>query len=172
VPGKFQSVLEMYVGTINKFCSETIGHHGKAFAPYIGMIGLLLGILNTMGIFGVKPPTRDFSVTAAMAIMTMLVVIFASLRYKGIVGFVKSLFKPAWFMFPMNLLEYLIRPLSLSMRLFGNVFGALVMMELVLGAMPYVVPAFLSIYLDIFDGILQAYVFMFLTTLYIAEAVE
>ena len=73
---------------------------------------------------------------------------------------------------PINILEIFIRPLSLCMRLFGNVLGAFVIMELVTLVVPVGVPAILSLYFDVFDGLIQAYVFVFLTSLYIAEAVE
>ena len=75
-------------------------------------------------------------------------------------------------MTPINILEVFIRPLSLCMRLFGNVLGAFVIMELVELVVPVGVPAILSLYFDLFDGLVQAYVFVFLTSLYIAEAVE
>ena len=73
---------------------------------------------------------------------------------------------------PMNVLELLIRPLSLCMRLFGNILGATVIMELIKAVAPVIVPAMFSLYFDIFDGAIQAYVFVFLTSLYIKEAVE
>ena len=80
--------------------------------------------------------------------------------------------KPMAILTPINILEIFIRPLSLCMRLFGNVLGAFVIMELVTLVVPVGVPAILSLYFDVFDGLIQAYVFVFLTSLYIAEAVE
>ena len=75
-------------------------------------------------------------------------------------------------MTPINILELFIKPLSLCMRLFGNVLGAFVIMELIKILMPAVAPVPFSLYFDIFDGLIQAYVFVFLTSLYIREAVE
>jgi F-type H+-transporting ATPase subunit a len=77
-------------------------------------------------------------------------------------------------MLPFNLLEYIIRPLSLCLRLFGNILGGFVIMLLVEQALPVplVIPAILSLYFDFFDGLIQAVVFTFLTTLFVAEAVE
>ena len=72
----------------------------------------------------------------------------------------------------MNILELGIRPLSLCMRLFGNVLGATVIMELIKMAVPMFIPALASLYFDFFDGLIQAYVFIFLTSLYIKEATE
>ena len=73
---------------------------------------------------------------------------------------------------PINILEVFIKPLSLCMRLFGNVLGAFVVMELLKIIMPAFLPIPFSLYFDIFDGLLQAYVFVFLTSLFIKEAVE
>ena len=73
---------------------------------------------------------------------------------------------------PMNILELAIRPVSLCMRLFGNVLGAYIVMELIIYCVPAVVPLVASAYFDIFDGILQAYVFCFLTSLFIQESIE
>lgn len=84
----------------------------------------------------------------------------------------KRFTKPMAILTPINILEIFIRPLSLCMRLFGNVLGAFVIMELVTLVVPVGVPAILSLYFDVFDGLIQAYVFVFLTSLYIAEAVE
>ena len=84
----------------------------------------------------------------------------------------KRFAKPMPILTPINILEIFIRPLSLCMRLFGNVLGAFVIMELVTLVVPVGVPAILSLYFDVFDGLIQAYVFVFLTSLYIAEAVE
>ena len=73
---------------------------------------------------------------------------------------------------PINILELFIRPLSLCMRLFGNILGAVVVMALIKYLLPVLVPLPFSFYFDIFDGIIQAYVFVFLTSLYIKEAIE
>ena len=73
---------------------------------------------------------------------------------------------------PINILEIFIKPLSLCMRLFGNVLGAFVVMELIKIIVPAIIPVAFSLYFDIFDGLIQAYVFVFLTALFIKEAIE
>jgi len=75
-------------------------------------------------------------------------------------------------MLPMNILELVIKPLSLCMRLFGNVLGAFVVMELIKIMVPVGVPLVFGLYFDIFDGFIQAYVFVFLTSLFMSEAME
>ena len=87
-------------------------------------------------------------------------------------GWLKSFAEPVPIILPINILEVFIRPLSLCMRLFGNVLGAFVVMELIKLLVPVVVPVAFSCYFDIFDGLIQAYVFVFLTSLFIKEAIE
>ena len=84
----------------------------------------------------------------------------------------KSFAEPVAIITPINIMEVVIRPLSLCMRLFGNVLGAFVIMELLKIVAPAIIPIPFSFYFDIFDGFLQAYVFVFLTSLYIKEAIE
>ena len=75
-------------------------------------------------------------------------------------------------MLPMNILEVAIRPTSLCMRLFGNILGGFIIMKLLEVVAPIIIPAFFSLYFDFFDGFVQAYVFVFLTSLFVSEAVE
>ncbi len=84
----------------------------------------------------------------------------------------KALTKPIWVITPINILEVFTKPLSLCMRLFGNIIAAFTIMELIKAVVPYVLPMVFSLYFDLFDGLLQAYIFVFLTALYIQEAVE
>ncbi len=181
VPHKKQNVAEIIVEFINNIAKDAIGkHHWRAFAPYLGTIFLFLIFANTVSIFNVipgegfklRPPTRNINVTACMAIMSIIVVIYAGIRYKKMSGWLKSFIEPIPLMLPFKILDYGIKPLSLALRLFGNILGAFIVMELIYMAMPPVVPAVISVYFDLFDGILQAYVFMFLTSLYIAEVIE
>lgn len=184
VPRGFQVLVEAFVGFINDFAKQYLGHNWKTYAPFLLTVGLYLGVANMapivtpMGGFGfeplftIKPPTRDINVTTALAVTTILIVLCSSLKQKGPIGWLKGLFKPMPFMLPFNLLEYVIRPLSLSLRLFGNILGAFILMQLVECFLPVAVPPILGLYFDLFDGFVQAVVFTFLTTIYIAEAVE
>lgn len=172
VPGKAQLVAEMFVGFINKFTKNTIGEHWKSFAPYFGTIGLYIGCANLIGMFGITPPTKDLNVTAALAIMSALLIYGASFRFKGFRGGLHKFLEPMPLLAPINLMEVVIRPLSLCMRLFGNVLGSFIIMELIKLAIPPVVPMALSMYFDVFDGIIQTIVFVFLTALFTQEALE
>lgn len=175
-PGKVQNFVEAAVDAINSLAKNVLGHHWKPYAPYFGTLLLFLAISNTIAMFGIKslrPPTKDISVTAAMAIMTIILVIGSQIFVKGIGGTIKSWFEPMWVIFPFKILDYFTRPLSLCLRLFGNIFGAFVMMELVILATHNIVlPPIFSLYFDIFDGMLQAFIFVFLSMLYVGEAIE
>ncbi|PYG89533.1 F-type H+-transporting ATPase subunit a [Ruminiclostridium sufflavum DSM 19573] len=183
IPNKRQNIAEIVVEFINNMVKDAIGpHYWKAFAPYLGTVILFLIFANTVSIFNIipggeegfklRPPTRNINVTLCLAVMSICVVIYAGIRYKGVGGWLKSFAKPTPVMLPFNILDYLIKPASLALRLFGNILGAFIVMELIYMALPVFAPAFLSLYFDLFDGILQAYVFMFLTSIYISEALE
>ena len=124
------------------------------------------------GLFGITPPTKDLNTTAGLALMTIVLVQYAGIREKGVGGWLKSYTEPVAIITPLNILEIGIKPLSLCMRLFGNILGAYIIMELIIYVVPAVVPLVASAYFDIFDGLLQAYVFCFLSSLYIHEAIE
>ena len=138
----------------------------------IKLLSVAADIANMIGLLGFKSPTKDLNVTASLAVMSIVLVEAAGIRKKGVKGWVKSFAEPIPIIAPINVLELFIRPLSLCMRLFGNVLGAVVVMALIKYLLPLVVPLPFSGYFDIFDGVIQAYVFVFLTSLYIKEAIE
>lgn len=170
-PGKVQLALEAGYQAAENFFGELLGQNGLKYLPYLISILIYIAIANLIGLIGFKPPTKDMGVTAGMAIMSILVVEIAGIRQKGDKGWLKSFGEPIWIVAPINLLEVFTRPLSLCMRLFGNVLGSYVVMELIKLVVPAVLPAVFSCYFDIFDGLIQAFVFVFLTSLYIGEAV-
>lgn len=180
VPTGLQNTAEIVVEAVTNFTVSFIGEKGKSFAAYAGTIGLFLAISNTLGALFmgelthgvVAPPTRELGVTVALAVMTIIIAIGAGIYYKGVKGFIKRLFHPLPFLFPFNLLEFITKPLSLSMRLFGNILGAYILMELLFTSLPWGIPSIACMYFDLFDGGLQAFVFVLLTVLYISEEVK
>ncbi len=154
------------------FFEDTIGENGKAYIPYLAAVAIYIGIANLIGLLGFKPPTKDMNVTVALALMSIILIETAGVRKKGTKGWLKSFAEPMPVVLPINILEIFIKPLSLCMRLFGNVLGSFVIMELLKMVVPPVLPAIFSCYFDIFDGLIQAYVFLFLTGLFIKEATE
>ena len=171
-PGRVQAALEWAVQFLNSFVKTNIGTHWRPFAPWLGTVALYIGVSNLIGIFGLTPPTKDISVTAALAVMSMLLIYGAQFRYNGPLGGLKKFAEPMPLLLPINLMEVIIRPLALCMRLFGNVLGAFIIMEMIKLLVPAVVPAVLSIYFDLFDGLIQMVVFVFLTTLFTGEGIK
>lgn len=104
--------------------------------------------------------------------MSIVLIEYARIHQKGVKRWLKGFAEPIALVAPINVLELFIKPLSLCMRLFGNVLGAFVIMELIEYIMPVGLPVVFSMYFDIFDGLIQAYVFVFLTGLFIKEAME
>lgn len=171
-PRRKQIVLETAVQGLYNFFKGTIGEHGTAYIPYLMSVVLYIGIANLIGLIGFKPPTKDMNVTVALAVMSIVLIEVAGVRQKGTKGWLKSFAEPMPIVLPINVLEVFIKPLSLCMRLFGNVLGSFVIMELLKIVVPAFLPAVFSCYFDIFDGLIQAYVFVFLTSLFIKEATE
>lgn len=170
--GKRQLVVETVIGGLRNFFYDMLGEAGKRYIPYMMTVGIYIAISNMIGLFGLKSPTKDVGVTGALALMSIILVEYAGIHQKGVKGFLKSFTEPIIIMLPMNILEVFIRPLSLCMRLFGNILGAFVIMELIKIVAPVLVPVPLSLYFDLFDGFIQAYVFVFLTSLFIKESIE
>ena len=172
VPGKAQLVAEMYVGFINKFPKKYMGEHWNSYDENMSTIGLYLGLANMIGLFGITPPTKDLNVTAGLALMSCGLIYGSSFRYKGLKGGLHKFLEPTPLLLPINLMEVIIRPLSLCMRLFGNVLGAFIIMELIKIAIPVGLPLAASMYFDVFDGIIQTVVFVFLTAMFTQETME
>lgn len=170
--GKRQAIAETIVTKLTGFVENMIGPKGKAYVPYLTTVLIYLGIANIIGLFGFKSPTKDLSVTIALALMSIILVEAAGIYHLGVKKWLHKFAEPISIITPINILELFTRPLSLCMRLFGNVLGAFVIMELLKIVVPVVLPAVFSVYFDIFDGLLQAYVFVFLTSLYISEEIE
>lgn len=171
-PGKKQLALEMTIGGIYNFFEDLVGEEGKRYIPYLISVAIYIGVANLIGLVGFKPPTKDLNATAALAIMSILLIEYSGFQKKGVKGFIKGFAEPVAIIAPINVLELFIKPLSLCMRLFGNVLGSFVVMELIKQLAAPIIPIPFTCYFDIFDGLIQAYVFVFLTALFIKEAVE
>ena len=169
-PGKAQLLLESAIGKGVDFFEDVMGKENRRYIPYLITVLIYIGIANIIGLFGFKPPTKDLNVTIALAVMCLIE--YSGIHKNGLKHWVKHFAKPVPFVAPIMVLEIVIRPLSLCMRLFGNVLGAFVIMELLKIVAPAIIPIPFSFYFDIFDGFLQAYVFVFLTALFMNEEQE
>ncbi len=180
-PGKRQLVVESFVEWLQNLAKDMLGEHAVGYSGYIITVLVFIAISDLSAILEtpvmdgytfMKPPTKDLNVTIALALASIVVVETAAIFKKGFGGYLKSKTQPIAIITPINILEIGIRPLSLCMRLFGNIFGGFIIMGLLKCLVPFAVPIPFSFYFDVFDGLIQAYVFVFLTSIYIGEAVE
>lgn len=169
---KRQAFMEMIYEKAENFFKGIVGERAERYIPWLMSMALFIGMSNIIGLFGMKPPTKSMQVTAVMALTSIVLIEYAGIKAKGFSGRIKAFAKPVWIITPINILELVTKPLSLCMRLFGNVIAAFTIMELIKAVVPVVLPVVLSLYFDIFDGLLQAYIFVFLTGLYLQEATE
>ena len=169
---KRQLFLEMCVEKMHSFFHKNMGSDGDRYIPWLMTVAIYIGACNMCGIFGFKSPTKELNVTLGLALTSIILVQYAGIHKKGTKGWLKSFAKPVAIVLPINILEIVIKPMSLCFRLFGNIIGAYIIMKLIELVVPVGVPVALSLYFDIFDGFIQAYVFVFLTSLYVQEAIE
>ena len=169
---KRQLFIEMCVDKMRTFFHNVMGSDGDRYIPWMMTVAIYIGACNMCGIFGFKSPTKELNVTLGLALTSIILVQYAGIHKKGTKGWLKSFAKPVPIVLPINLLELVIKPMSLCFRLFGNIIGAFIIMKLIESVVPVAIPVALSLYFDIFDGFIQAYVFVFLTSLYIQEAIE
>jgi len=172
VPKGSQCIVEGLINFLDNFFLEILGPKGKKYLPILETLIIYIAFANLIGIFGFTPPTKDINVTAALSGIAILLIQYTAIREKGAFGWIKGFKEPMPIMLPINILELVTRPLSLCMRLFGNVLGAFVVMELIKIVVPVGIPVLFSFYFDVFDGLIQAYVFVFLTSLFMSEAME
>ena len=167
------TLVEMGVDLLVNFVEGSMGKKGaKHYINYIGVLFLYIFFCNTSGILGLRPPTADYGTTLCLALITWLMIMYADIRYNKW-NMVKDLFQPFPLFFPMNVISIFSTPLSMSLRLFGNVLGGTVLMALFYGMLPWFaklgVPAALHVYFDVFSGAIQTYVFCMLTVTFITN---
>lgn len=171
IPGKFQNVMELIVDGISGLTRSTMGEDKMGFAPYIGTLGFYLVIANLIGLIGIRPPTADLNTTFALSLITFFMTQYFGLRSQG-VGYLTGLAKPFAILLPINIIGEIANPISLAFRLFGNIVGGYIIMSLVYSVMPIIVPVPLHAYFDVFSGVLQTFIFMMLTMVYVSGAME
>ena len=178
IPTGLQNVAELVVELLDKMVDGTMGKNGVKFRNYIGSIFIFILISNFSGLLGLRPPTADYGVTLPLGLMTFTLIHFNTFKHNSL----KSIWVdkcsplPPWLpiWLPINLIGDIAVPISLSLRLFANVLSGVVMMALVyglIGKLALIWPAALHVYLDIFSGAIQTYVFCMLTMTYISNAI-
>lgn len=174
IPSGRQLISESLVNMLLSLCrnSGMTDKQAEQVTPFVGTVGLFIVACNLVSVFKIPPPAKNIAFPVALALTTMTYVIVTGIRFVGIKGFWASLLNPMPAMLPFRILDYMIKPLSLSLRLFGNVFGAFILMEFISIIIPAGVPGLFGLWFDIADGILQAVIFSYLTVTYIGEIIE
>ncbi|MBI5189451.1 MAG: F0F1 ATP synthase subunit A [Nitrospirae bacterium] len=175
IPGGLQNLVEAFIGGIRDFTVNTMGPHGLDYFPLIGTAAFFILISNLIGVIpGFESPTSNLNTTAACAL-----VVFASTHVVGLskhgLGYIKHFMGPVpwliWLMFPIEVIGHLARPVSLSLRLFGNIKGEDLVIAVLFLLVPYLLPS-VMLGVAIFTSFVQTFVFCLLTMLYLAGAME
>ncbi len=179
-----QNLVELVVESLNGFVAGVIGPKGEKYTPFIGTLFIYILAMNLLGLVpGFKSPTSGLSITVSLALVVFVVYNIAGIREMGLLPYLRHLAgEPIWLaplMLPIHMIGELARPVSLSIRLFGNIFGEETILA-VLASMTFVIvryvvaiPTQFPIMLfDIFISFVQALVFSMLSAIYIAVAIE
>ncbi len=181
VPGKIQLVFETVVAAVEDLVDSAIGPAGKPIVPLAVTLFLFILIANWLEVIPtgypkelLGAPTGDVNLPYAMAIFVIVLVHVASVRARGLKGYAGHYFKPFKVLLPINVIEEITKPITLSLRLFGNMFAGGLMVALI-GLLPvYVVPGGDIIWklFDMFIGFIQAFIFALLTVVYFGIAMD
>jgi F-type H+-transporting ATPase subunit a len=163
-------LLEILFDFLNDLISEILGRSAGRVLPFIGSLALFIFFANVIGLVpGLTTPTSDINTPIALALVVFMSVHIFGVLEKGFVAYFKELATPIY-LFPFELISQLTRTISLTVRLFGNMLSSDFLVAVILSILPFIVPLPL-IGLHLFDGVLQAYIFTALSTVYIAGAV-
>lgn len=186
LPGKLQNGVEMVVEALDNFVCGILGPQGRRFTPFLGTLFLYILCMNFLGLIpGMKSPTANLNTTLALAICVFFYVQYTGMRSLGLVGYLKHMAGDpsdvvTWLLVPINIpihiIEELAKPMSLSLRLFGNITGEDVLITVFVGlgvsalsflnlpvGIPFEIP---FIFLALLTGTIQALVFTLLSTIY------
>ena len=182
-------LASLFVSAISKLTQDNMGKKtAPNYAPYVGVLTIYLLMSNLSGLFGLNPPTANYSVTLTLALITVILIQRMSIRSIGFLGYLKSYFEPNPVFFIMNFFGKLAPLVSMSVRLFGNITSGSIIMLLVytftawvsslvpvVGAVNFLGPViapFLHLYFDLFIGAIQVFIFISLTTVFIGNEVS
>lgn len=171
-PGTLQNIAELAVEMLDNLVGTIMGKRARKYVNYIGTIFAFILFSNISGLLGLRPPTADYGVTLPLALITFVMMQYINIKENKL-GALTSLFQPIPLFFPINVIGEFATPVSLSLRLFGNILSGTVLMALIYGLLPIFVkigiPAALHIYFDLFSGAIQTYVFCMLTMVFVKD---
>ena len=183
IPGKLQLILESIYAFLDGVVGQMMGSWKKKYLSYIGQLFLFIFTANTISFFPIpwfsivdghitfapafRSPTSDLNTTVGLALLTTFMFLKASIKTNGVLGYFKGFLAPIPVMLPLNIVGEFAKPVNISVRLFGNAFAGGVIMGLLYMGAPAAIPAGLHLYFDLFSGLVQSFVFIMLSMVYI-----
>jgi len=177
-PGRLQLMVEDGITFLRGLLHDFIGHKGERYLPLVGTIGVFIWIGNLLGLIpGLMSPTSSINVTVGCALTVAVYYHVQGVREQGLGSYLKHFAAPpgaplfiAPIMLPIEIISHISRVLSLSLRLFGNIFGEDLVILILASIVPFVVPLPMM-FLALITSTLQAFIFVMLTTIYLGGAV-
>jgi len=175
IPSKFQSILELIIQAFENLLVDIIGERGKKYLPLVGTMGLFIFFSNILGLVpGFMSPTSKLNVTLSCALAVFVYYHLQGIKSQGLFKYLKHFTGPipvlAPLLLPIEIISHFSRPVSLSIRLFGNIFAEELLIVVIASIIPFFLPLpFMAI--AIFTATIQAFVFVLLSCIYIGGAV-
>jgi F-type H+-transporting ATPase subunit a len=167
---RWQNLLEIIVIAIKKQIEEVGLRQSQAYLGFLGTLFVFIAVASLFAVIpGYEPPTGSLSTTAALAICVFIAVPFYGIKEQGLGGYLRSYLKPTPIMLPFNIISEFSRTLALAIRLFGNMMSGTMILAIMLTVAPFIFPVVMSA-LGLLTGMVQAYIFSILATVYIAAA--
>lgn len=167
---RWQNVLEVIVLGVKAQIEEVGLKQSRRYLPFVGTLFIFILVSNLLGVLPwYEPPTGSLSTTAALALCVFIAVPFYGIRKQGIGGYLKSYIEPTAIMLPFNIISEISRTLALAIRLFGNIMSGAMILAILLMVTPFIFPILMNV-LHLLTGVVQAYIFSILATVYIAAA--
>lgn len=179
-PSGILLVCEMIAGLCTTIIGDNLKDMTKKYLPFLGTLVMMMAVSNLLGLLGLQPPTSNLSFNITLALMMFITIQYNGIKKGGLAARLKELTEPMWLLTPLNVIGELALPISLSMRLFGNILAGSIIMLLVytmmnsfmpLGVLGYVATPFLHAYFDVFSGLIQTYIFFTLASFFLSEQV-
>lgn len=169
-PQGHQNFWEMVVERAGDFIQKNMGDRFKFLVEYFLILGLFIFACNMTGLLGIKNPTADFSLCLTLGLINFALIQYCAIRKNGLGSYFKGFLSPMAGMLPLNIMERVLFPVSLSLRLFGNVFAAYMILDIVYKGLIKIspilaigIPIPLHMYFDLFDGTLQVMILVLLS---------
>lgn len=169
-PSRWQSVLEILVTGLEQQIAEVGLTAARRYLPFLGTLFVFVGFANLCIVFpGYEPPTGSLSTTAALALCVFIAVPGYGIAEQGLRGYLRSYLQPTVLMLPFNIVAELSRTLALAIRLFGNIMSGSLIVAILLTITPFLFPVAMNA-LGLLTGVVQAYIFGILATVYVTAA--